>query len=164
MRRYILHDKGKRGVWRPSPGRGFSLVLPWGEVMKDGVPGSAEPSCEQNRKPKRLLEMPTQCSWECGTDGPALECPSFSLFNFMSLLFVPLLISSAVPGSQTDPSQHNLNGEIPQNHHLPFNFGTPENMAQCSVRRHAWMNRCSQHVLPSWLPLSQVHHEWASRN
>lgn len=87
-----------------------------------------------------------------------------SHYNFMSLLFIPLLISSAVPGSQTDPSQHNLNIEIPQNYHLPFNFGTPENMAQCSVQSRAWMNRCSQRVLPSWLPLSQVHHEWASRN
>lgn len=123
---------------KPSPGLGFSLVLPWDEVMKDGVLGSAEPSCEQNGKPRRLLEMPSQSSWEW-TDEQALEWPPFSLFNLISLLFAPLLISSAVPGGQTDPTQPSLNIEIPQNHPHPFN----------SVMLRTWPG-AQDRVVPEW--------------
>lgn len=56
--RIFSMSKGKRYMWRFSYGLGSSVALPFVKVMKDIMFGCFE----QNRKPKRLLELPTQSS------------------------------------------------------------------------------------------------------
>ena len=56
--RIFSMSKGKRYMWRFSYSLGSSVALPFVKVRKDIMFGCFE----KNRKPKRLLESPTQSS------------------------------------------------------------------------------------------------------
>lgn len=88
---------------RPFHGPSSSLALPLGEVKRDVMSGSTEPSCEQNGKPRRLVEMPTQPVLtnvelvnQLWSDHPPVLVLSFDL---MPSLLMLLLICYFVPGS-----------------------------------------------------------------